>query len=331
MSVSSEHDLINYVATGRVEAGRRQVRDGRRRFGSVRSAPSRWQARYRDQRRPPAHAPETSPPRPMRPRHLAQVEHDLSRGHWSEPGLGPGRLRGVGCSLGGHDGQPAGQHPGGLPEPAAPLPAAHLRPDAAGRPGIAMAVRAWLTKLRAQGPGAGTRAKSYRLLSQHPGHGHRERHDPPAHHAADPACRDEPAEMRFATVAEVAAWPTPSRRASGRWSWSPPIPACAGGAGRAARPSAWTCCTAGSPWPRAPESPRPARLGPPKTGAGQRTVTCRRSRLRRWPSTWPSMPSRARMGWCSPSPTVARSAPQLHPPGLDPGHPGRRGRRGSLP
>jgi integrase len=156
----------------------------RRRFGSVRRLPSgRWQVRYRTSDGRQHTAPETFATKTEATRHLAQVETDLGRGQWSDPRLGRTHLRGVGCSLGGHHGQPAGQHPGDLPQPAAPLPAADLRPDAAGRPG------------RDGGPSlageAGTRRSRSEYAGQvlpaavaHPGHGHRERlPDPqPVHH-----------------------------------------------------------------------------------------------------------------------------------------------------
>jgi hypothetical protein len=130
----------------------------------------------------------------------------------------------------------------------------------------AMAVRAWLAKLEREGVGASTRAKSYRLLSRILGtaieSGYLTRNPCTIRGAAS-----EPApEMRFATVAEVAAWPTPSRRASGRWSWSPPTPACAGGSWPGCASAGLTCCTTGSPWPssswRSGASSRSARPRP---------------------------------------------------------------------
>jgi integrase len=120
------------------------------------------------------------------------------------PSARPHDLRGLGCSLGGHHGQPAGQHRAAyrnllrryLVPAFGPMPLADLD---------AMAVRAWLAKLERDGVGASTRAKSYRLLSRILGtaieSGYLTRNPCTIRGAAA-----EPApEMRFATVAEVAA------------------------------------------------------------------------------------------------------------------------------
>ena len=85
----------------------------------------------------------------------------------------------------------------------------------------------------------------------------------------------EPApEMRFAAVTEVAALADAIPGGSGRWSWSPPTPACAGGSWPGCGSVGWTCCTARSRWPSSSWRVR-GRLafGPTKTGAGRRTVT----------------------------------------------------------
>jgi integrase len=65
------------------------ARKGRRSFGSVRRLPSgRWQARYRDATGKTHTAPETFATRPEATRFLAQVETDLARGEWTDPRAG---------------------------------------------------------------------------------------------------------------------------------------------------------------------------------------------------------------------------------------------------
>jgi integrase len=62
---------------------------GRRTFGSVRQLPSgRWQARYRDPAGKSHTAPETFATKPAATRFLAQVETDLARGQWTDPRSG---------------------------------------------------------------------------------------------------------------------------------------------------------------------------------------------------------------------------------------------------
>jgi integrase len=64
-------------------------RKGRRSFGSVRQLPSgRWQARYRDLAGKPHTASQTFATRPEAARFLAQVETDLARGEWTDPRAG---------------------------------------------------------------------------------------------------------------------------------------------------------------------------------------------------------------------------------------------------
>jgi hypothetical protein len=64
-------------------------RKGRRSFGSLRQLPSgRWQARYRDAAGKSHTAPQTFATRPEAARFLAQVETDLARGEWTDPGAG---------------------------------------------------------------------------------------------------------------------------------------------------------------------------------------------------------------------------------------------------
>jgi integrase len=64
-------------------------RKGRRSFGSLRQLPSgRWQARYRDPTGRLHTAPQTFAARPEAARFLAQVQTDLARGEWTDPRAG---------------------------------------------------------------------------------------------------------------------------------------------------------------------------------------------------------------------------------------------------
>jgi integrase len=177
----------------------------RRRFGSVRRLRSgRWQARYRTSDGRQHTAPETFATKTEATRHLAQVETDLSRGQWSDPRLGrttfaewAARWEATTVTLRANT-QAAYRNllRRYLLPTFGPMPLADLD---------AMAVRAWLAKLERNGVGASTRAKSYRLLSRILGtaveSGYLGRNPCTIRGAAA-----EPApEMRFATVAEVAA------------------------------------------------------------------------------------------------------------------------------
>jgi integrase len=177
----------------------------RRRFGSVRRLPSgRWQARYRTTDGHQHTAPETFATKADATRHLAQVETDLSRGQWSDPRLGrtsfaewAARWEATTVNLRANTRATYRNllHRYLLPT-FGPVPLADLD---------AMAVRAWQAKLEHAGVGASTRAKSYRLLSRILGtaieSGYLTRNPCTIRGAAA-----EPApEMRFATVAEVAA------------------------------------------------------------------------------------------------------------------------------
>src|SRR5512132_3558003 len=178
---------------------------GRRRFGSVRRLPSgRWQVRYRTSDGRQHTAPETFATKTEATRHLAQVETDLSRGQWRDPRLGrttfaawatrwettPVNLRGNTQAT------YLNLLRRYLLPTFGPMRLADLD---------AMAVRAWLAKLERDGVGASTQAKAYRLLSRILGtaieSGYLTRNPCTIRGAAS-----EPApEMRFATVAEVAA------------------------------------------------------------------------------------------------------------------------------
>jgi integrase len=177
----------------------------RRRFGSVRRLPSgRWQARYRTSDGRQHTAPETFATKTDATRHLAQVETDMARGQWSDPRLGrttfaewAARWEATTINLRANTRATYRNLLRRYLLPTfGPVPLADLD---------AMAVRAWLARLERDGVGASTRAKSYRLLSRILGtaieSGYLTRNPCTIRGAAS-----EPAsEMRFATVAEVAA------------------------------------------------------------------------------------------------------------------------------
>jgi integrase len=177
----------------------------RRRFGSVRRLPSgRWQARYRTNDGRQHTAPETFASKTAATRHLAQVETDLARGQWSDPRLGrttfaewAARWEATTVNLRANT-QAAYRN----------LLRRYLLPTFGLMPLAdldAMAVRAWLARLERDGVGASTRAKSYRLLSRILAtaieSGYLTRNPCTIRGAAS----DPVGEMRFATVAEVAA------------------------------------------------------------------------------------------------------------------------------
>jgi integrase len=177
----------------------------RRRFGSVRRLPSgRWQVRYRTSDGRQHTAPETFATKTEATRHLAQVETDLGRGQWSDPRLGrtsfaAWAVRWEATTVNLRANTRAAYRNllrRYLLPTFGPMRLADLD---------AMAVRAWLAKLERDGVGASTRAKAYRMLSRILGTavetGYLARNPCTIRGAAA-----EPApEMRFATVAEVAA------------------------------------------------------------------------------------------------------------------------------
>jgi integrase len=149
-------------------------------------------------------APETFATKTEATRHLAQVETDLSRGQWSDPRLGrttfaawAARWEATTVNLRANTRATYRNLLRRYLLPTfGPMPLADLD---------AMAVRAWLAKLERDQVGASTRAKSYRLLSRILGTAIES-----AYLARNPCnirgAAAEPApEMRFATVAEVAA------------------------------------------------------------------------------------------------------------------------------
>jgi Phage integrase central domain len=215
----------------------------------VRRLPSgRWQVRYWTNDGRQHTAPETFATKTAATRHLAQVESDLSRGQWSDPRLSrttftawAARWEASTVNLRANT-QAAYRN----------LLRRYLLPTFGPMRLIdldAMAVRAWLAKLEREGVGASTRAKAYRLLSRILAtaveSGYLARNPCTIRGAAA-----EPApEMRFATVNQVAALADAIPSGSGRWSWSPPTPGCAGGSWAGCGSSGWTYCTARSPWP----------------------------------------------------------------------------------
>jgi integrase len=157
-----------------------------------------------DQRRRQHTAQETFATKTDATRHPAQVETDLSRGQWSNPRLGrttfaawATRWEATTVNLRANTRAACRNllHRYLLPT-FGPIPLADLD---------AMAVRSWLAHLEREGVGASTRAKSYRLLSRILGtaieSGYLTRNP-----CTNRGTAAEPApEMRFATVAEVAA------------------------------------------------------------------------------------------------------------------------------
>jgi integrase len=304
----------------------------RRRFGSVRRLPSgRWQARYRTNDGRQHTAPETFATKTAATRHLAQVETDLGRGQWSDPRLGrttftewAARWEATTVSLRGNTRAAYRNLLRRYLLPTfGPMRLADLD---------AMAVRAWLAKLEREGVGASTRAKSYRLLSRILGtaveSGYLARNPCTIRGAAA-----EPApEMRFATVAEVAAL-------------AEAIPP-------RFRALVLVAAYTGLRWGELAglrvkrvdllhrritvaeqllEVRGRLAFGPTKTGAGLRTVTL--PTVAAEAGRAPERLCRGRPGRAGVLGRAGRTDPpqQLHPPGLDPGHPSRRGGGAPLP
>ena len=263
-----------------------------------------------DQRRPPAHRPRRpSPPRPTRPGYLARSRPTCAGGQWSDPSAGPHHLRGVGCSLGGHHGQPAANTRATYPTCCAgsccrPSGRCRWPPGCDGRPGVAG--QAGSTAVGAEHAGQGLPA-----AVAHPGHGRRERATcpQPLHHqgaATEPAPRcGSPPWPRSRP------WPTPSPRAIralvlvaayGGLRWGELV---------GLRVRRVDLLHAGSPWPsRLAEVRGQLAVGPPKTERRPTHGDPADGRGRgAWPSTWPTMPSPARMGWCSRPSRAGLSAP----------------------
>jgi hypothetical protein len=109
-----------------------------------------------------------------------------------------------------------------------------------------LAVRSWLASLRAQQLSPSTIAKAYRLLSRILGAAVEAGYLLRNPCTVKGAGQERAPEMRFATVAQVAALATPSAPVIGRWSWWPPMVACAGASWSACASRASTCSM---PWP----------------------------------------------------------------------------------
>jgi hypothetical protein len=204
-------------------------RKGRRSFGSVRQLPSgRWQARYRDLAGKSHTAPQTFATRPEAARFLAQVETELARGAWTDPRAGrvafaewAGRWQATTTNL-----RPNTRALHGY------LLRRFLLPAFAGT-ALAdldlMAVRSWLAGLEREAVSPNTVAKAYRLLARVMDTAVEAGLIVRNPCSVKGAATERAAEMRVATVAQVAAWPRRSTLASAPWSWWPPTPGCGGG------------------------------------------------------------------------------------------------------
>jgi integrase len=181
------------------------ARKGRRSFGSVRRLPSgRWQARYRDAAGKTHAAPETFATRPEAARFLAQVETDLARGEWTDPRAGrvlfaewAARWRDTTTNL--------------RPNTRA-LHAYLLRrfllpafADTALADLDLMAVRSWLARLERAAVSPNTVAKAYRLLARIMDTAVEAGLIVRNPCSVKGAATERAAEMRVATVAQVAA------------------------------------------------------------------------------------------------------------------------------
>ena len=137
-------------------------------------------------------------------RHLAQVETDLGRGQWSDPRLGrttfsawAARWEATTVNLRANTRAAYRNLLRRYLLPTfGPMRLADLD---------AMAVRSWLAKLEREGVGASTRAKSYRLLSRILGTAIESGYLARSPCTIRGAAAEPAPEMRFATVAEVAA------------------------------------------------------------------------------------------------------------------------------
>jgi integrase len=181
--------------------GRRE----RRGFGSVRRlASGRWQVRYRDLTGTMHTGPHTFTSKTDAARYLALVEADLHRGAWADPKLGritlaewAERWRQITTNL-----RPTTRDLYGY------LLRCFLLPtfgQAALSSIDVLAVRSWLAKLQAGGVSASTRAKAYRLLSRILGAAVEAGYLLRNPCTVKGAGQERAPEMRFATVAQVAA------------------------------------------------------------------------------------------------------------------------------
>jgi integrase len=260
-----------------------------------------WQVRYRDLAGAVHTGPHTFTSKTDAARYLALVEADLHRGAWADPKLGritlaewadrwqqtTTNLRSTTRDLYGY------------------LLRRFLLPTF-GQATLSsidvLAVRSWLAKLQAEGVSASTSAKAYRLLSRIFGAAVEAGYLLRNPCTVKGAGQERAPEMRFATVAQVAA--------------------LADAIGPRYRALVLVAAYGGLRWGelvglkvkrvdllhgRVTVAEQVAEVngrllpGPPKTEAGRRTVTslCRRWPPLPWPSTWRSSPSLARRGWCS--------------------------------
>jgi integrase len=177
----------------------------RRSFVSVRRLSSgRWQVRYRDLSGVMHTGPHTFTSKADATRYLATVEADLHRGTWADPKLGritladwARRWQATTTNL-----RPTTR------DLYAYLLRRFLLPTF-GKAALSsidvMAVRSWLVSLQAQGVSASTRAKAYRLLSRILGAAVEAGYLLRNPCAVKGAGQERAPEMRFATVAQVAA------------------------------------------------------------------------------------------------------------------------------
>ena len=181
--------------------GRRE----RRGFGSVRRLSSgRWQVRYRDLSGIMHTGPHTFASKTDASRYLAMVEADLHRGAWADPKLGritlaewTKRWQATTTNL-----RPTTR------DLYAYLLRRFLLPTF-GKGSLSsidvLAVRSWLASLEGQGVSASTRAKAYRLLSRILGAAVEAGYLLRNPCTVKGAGQERAPEMRFATVAQVAA------------------------------------------------------------------------------------------------------------------------------
>ena len=161
-------DLMNFIATGRVEVGPAAgwVRDEPPpvRVGAA-AASGRWQARYLDAAGVRHTAPRTFPTKVEATRYLAQVEADLLRGSWADPKLGRVDVRGVGASSGGRPRSTCDRERGLLPTTCFAGSCCRRSGRSRWADLDTMTVRAWLADLHRAGEVTPTTiAKAYRLL-----------------------------------------------------------------------------------------------------------------------------------------------------------------------
>jgi integrase len=177
----------------------------RRTFGSVRRLSSgRWQVRYRDLSGVLHTGPHTFTSKANAARYLAMVEADLHRGTWTDPKLGritlaewAKRWQATTTNL-----RPTTR------DLYAYLLRRFLLPTF-GKAALSsidpLAVRVWLTSLQAQQLSPSTIAKAYRLLSRILGAAVEAGYLPRNPCTVKGAGQERAPEMRFATVAQVAA------------------------------------------------------------------------------------------------------------------------------